>query len=69
MAVLGFGIGAVVTIAVFWSGLPFALAAAALSAAGPGEDHIADEGAAPATAGVILGLLAIVGAFVMCIIG
>ena len=69
MAVLGFGIAAVVTIAVFWTGLPFALAAAALYAAGPGEDRIAEEGEAPATAGVVLALLAVVGALVMCIIG
>lgn len=69
MAILGFGIAAVVTIAVFWSGLPFALGAAALYAAGPGEERVQDEGAAPATAGVVLALLGIVGAFVMCIIG
>lgn len=69
MAVLGFGIGAVVTVLVFWTALPFALAAAALYAAGPGEEQVPEDGAAPATAGVVLALLAIVGGFVMCIIG
>ena len=69
MAVLGFGAGAVVAVVIFWTGLPFALAAAALHAAGPGEEHIPDQGEAPATAGVLLAVLAIIGAFVLCIIG
>lgn len=68
-AVLGFGIGAVVTCVIFWSTLPFALGAAALYAAGPGEERIEGEEPAPATAGVLLALLGIVGAFVFCIIG
>lgn len=68
-AVLGFGIAAVVTVLVFWSALPFAFGAAALYAAGPGEERVDDGGAAPATAGVVLAVLAIVGAFVLCIIG
>lgn len=68
-AVLGFGIAAVVTVVVFWSALPFAFGAAALYAAGPGEERITDDGAAPATAGVVLAVLAIVGAFVLCIVG
>jgi len=68
-AVLAFGGAAVVTVAVFWSALPFAFGAAALHAAGPGDERIPGEGDAPATAGVLLALLAIVGAFVLCVIG
>ena len=68
-AVLGFGAGALVTVLVFWTGLPFALGAAALYAAGPGEERIPAEGEAMATAGVLLAVLAILGAFVLCIIG
>lgn len=68
-AVLAFGVAAVVAVAVFWSALPFALGAAAVYAAAPGEERVEDDGDAPATAGVLLALLAIVGAFVMCIIG
>lgn len=69
MGVLGFGIAALVTVAIFWSTLPFAFAAAALHAAGPGEERIEQEGAAPATAGVVVALLAVAGAFVLSIIG
>jgi hypothetical protein len=68
-AVLGFGAAAVVTVLVFWTGLPFAFAAAALYAAGPGEEHIPAEGEAFATAGVLLAVLGILGALVLCIIG
>jgi hypothetical protein len=68
-AVLGFGIAAIVFCVVFWSALPFAFAAAALYAAGPGEEQIPEEGEAPATAGVLLALLAVVVAFVLCVIG
>ena len=68
-SILGFGIGALVTVLLFWSMLPFALAAAALYAAGPGEERVPDEGEAPATAGVLLALLAVIAAFVLCIIG
>jgi len=69
MAVLAFGIGAVVTVVAFWTMLPFALAAAALAAAHPGDDHAEGEAPAPATAGVLLALLAFVAAFVFCVIG
>lgn len=71
MAVLGFGIGAVVTAVAFWSALPFALGAAAFHAANPGEERIPgeDEGEAPATAGVLLAVLAVIGALVLCVIG
>ena len=69
LAVLGFGAGALITVLVFWTGLPFAFGAAALYAAGPGEERIPAEGEAMATAGVLLALLAFLGAFVLSIIG
>jgi hypothetical protein len=68
-AVLGFGIGAVVLNVIFWSALPFALGAAALAAAAPGDDTPEGEGDAPVSAGVILALLAIVAAFILCLVG
>ena len=68
-AVLGFGIAAVVTCVVFWSAMPFALGAAAIAAAGPADDTPHGTEPAPATAGVLLGGLAIVAAFIFCIIG
>lgn len=69
MVVLGFGVGAVVTCAVFWSAIPFALGAAAIAAAGPGDDTPEGTAPAPSTAGVLLGALAIVAAFILCVIG
>jgi hypothetical protein len=68
-AVLGFGVGAVVTCLIFWSTLPFALGVAAIAAAGPEDDSPHGSDPAPTTAGVLLGVLAIVAAFVFCIIG
>jgi hypothetical protein len=68
-AVLGFGVAAVVLCAAFWSALPFALGAAALAAAGPADDSPEGEAPAPSSAGVLLALLAIVAAFVLCLIG
>jgi len=68
-AVLGFGIGAVVTCAIFWSALPFALGAAAIAAAAPDDDSPEGTAPAPSTAGVLLGVLAIIAGFVLCIIG
>ena len=68
-AVLAFGGGAVVTCVVFWSAIPFALGAAAIAAAGPQDDTPEGTDAAPSTAGVLLGALAIVAAFILCIIG
>jgi hypothetical protein len=68
-AVLGFGIGAIVTCVVFWSAIPFALGAAAIAAAGPQDDTPEGTDAAPSTAGVLLGVLAIVAAFILCLIG
>ena len=69
IAVLGFGIGAVVTCLVFWSTLPFALGIAAIAAAAPDDDSPEGTAPAPTTAGVLLAALAIVAAFVLCLIG
>jgi hypothetical protein len=69
LAVLGFGIGAVVLCVVFWSTLPFALGIAAIAAAAPDDDSPEGTDPAPTTAGVLLGVLAIVAAFVLCVIG
>jgi len=69
IAVLAFGAGAVVFCVIFWTAIPFALGAAALAAAGPGDDTPEGSDSAPSTAGVVLALLAIVGAFVLCIVG
>jgi hypothetical protein len=68
-AVLGFGVGAVITCVVFWSAIPFALGAAAIAAAGPEDDTPEGTAPAPSTAGVLCGVLAIVAAFVLCLIG
>jgi hypothetical protein len=68
-AVLGFGIAAVVTCAVFWSAIPFALGAAAIAGAGPRDDSPHGTDPAPTTAGVLLGGLAIAAAFVLCLVG
>jgi hypothetical protein len=69
IAVLGFGIGAVVMCAIFWSTLPFALGVAAIAAAAPDDDSPEGTDPAPTTAGVLLAVLAIVAAFVLCVIG
>jgi hypothetical protein len=69
MAVLGFGIAAIVTLVAFWSALPFALGAAAIAAAGPGDDTPEGDSPAPSSAGVLLAILAIVAGFIFCIIG
>ena len=69
IAVLGFGIAAVVFCIVFWTTLPFALGIAAIAAAAPGDDSPEGTDPAPTTAGVLLGVLAIVAAFIFCIVG
>jgi hypothetical protein len=69
IAVLGFGIGAVVMCLVFWSALPFALGIAAIGAAAPGDDSPEGTAPAPTTAGVLLAALAIAAAFVLCLVG
>jgi hypothetical protein len=66
--VLGFGIGAVVLCIAYKTAIPFALGAAAITAADPGDDSPHGTGEAPSTAGVLLGALAILAAFVLCII-
>jgi Na+/melibiose symporter-like transporter len=66
---LGLGVAAVITCAVFWSALPFALAAATFVMAAPGEEHPGESGEASASAGVILAALATIAAFIFCIIG
>jgi hypothetical protein len=68
-AVLGFGIGAIVLLVVFWSTLPFALGIAAIAAGSPGDDSAQGDDPAPVTAGVLLGALAIVAAFILCVVG
>ncbi len=67
-AVLGFGIGAIVTCLLWWSALPFALGIAAIAAASPGEDSVRGAKPAPVTAGVLLGALAIVAAFLFSVV-
>lgn len=69
MIVLGLGVGAVVTCTVFWSAIPFALGVAAIAAAAPRDDTPEGTAPAPSTAGVLLGVLAIIAAFVLCVIG
>jgi hypothetical protein len=69
VAVLGFGGAAVLFCLVFWSTLPFALGIAAIAAAAPGDDRPEGTDPAPTTAGVLLAALAIVAAFVLCVIG
>jgi hypothetical protein len=68
-AVLAFGGGAVITCVVFWSTLPFALGIAAIAAAAPDDDTPEGTDPAPSTAGVLLGSLAILAAFVLCVVG
>jgi len=69
VAVLAFGIGAVLLCMFVWSALPFALGIAAIAAAAPGDDTPEGTAPAPSTAGALLGALAIVAAFVLCVIG
>ena len=69
IAVLGFGIGAIVTCLLWWSALPFALGVAAIAAAAPGEDSVRGSKPAPVTAGVLLGALAILAAFLFSVVG
>jgi hypothetical protein len=66
--VLAFGIAAVVTCAIARTALPFAFGAAAIAAAGPSDDTPEGSAPAPSTAGVLLGMLAIVVAFVLCLL-
>ena len=69
LAVLGFGIGAVIFCLFFWSAIPFALGVAAIAAAAPDDDSPEGDAPAPVTAGVLLAVLSILAAFVLCVIG
>jgi hypothetical protein len=68
MAVLGFGIGAVVTCIIARTALPFALGVAAIAGAAPDDDRPEGIAPAPSTAGLLIGTLAILAAFVLCVI-
>jgi Family of unknown function (DUF6410) len=60
----------VVTLAFFWTGLPFALGVPALALAGTGRARAPQEGhAGQATSAAILAALAIVVAIVFCVVG
>jgi hypothetical protein len=60
----------VVTLAVFWTGLPFALAVPALALAATGRARAPQEGhGGQATAAAVLAALAIVLALVVCVTG
>jgi hypothetical protein len=69
MAVLGFGIGALVTCLLWWSALPFALGIAAIAAAAPRDDSVHGTAPAPVTAGVLLAALAILAALLFSVVG
>lgn len=62
------GVLALVTVVVFWSALPFAFGAAAIAASAPGDEQ-PTAAASSLKAGAALGVLAIVAAFVFCVIG
>src|SRR5689334_375556 len=66
---LGLGVAAVVSCVVFWSALPFALAAATFPLAASGGAHLGESADASPSAGVILAALATLAAFIFCIIG
>jgi hypothetical protein len=68
-AVLGFGIGALVTCLLWWSALPFALGIAAIAAAAPRDDSVHGTAPAPTTAGVLVGALAILAALLFSVVG
>jgi hypothetical protein len=68
-AALVFGILAIVTVVAFWSALPFALGAAAIAAATDPEGEAAGDGGSLARAGSAFGSVAILVAFVLCIVG
>ncbi|MEA2310387.1 MAG: hypothetical protein QOE28_355, partial [Solirubrobacteraceae bacterium] len=68
MAVLGFGIGAVVLCIAVWTAIPFALGIAAIAGAAPDDDSPEGTNPAPSTAGALLGVLAIVAAFVLSLL-
>jgi hypothetical protein len=64
------GVLSVLTIVIFWTGLPFALGVPALALAATGRARAPQEGhGGQATAAAVLGALAIVLAIVACIAG
>ena len=62
------GIVSIIVGAVFWTGLPFAVGAAAI-ALGLSQRESTAEGRGMATAGVVLGGIAVLAAFVVLLIG
>jgi hypothetical protein len=64
------GVLSVIAIAVFWTGLPFALGVPALALAATGQARAPEQGhGGQATAAAILAALAIVVAVVLCVVG
>jgi hypothetical protein len=64
------GILSILAIGVFWTGLPFAIGAAALALGLSQRESIADgEGRGKATTAVVLGGLAVLAAFVLLLVG
>jgi hypothetical protein len=64
------GVLSVLTLAVFWTGLPFALGVPALALAATGRARASQEGhGGQATTAAILAALAIVVAIVLCVAG
>jgi hypothetical protein len=67
---LTLGVLAIVTVAVFWTGLPFALGVPALALAATGGARAPQQGhGGQATAAAVLGALAIVLSLVVCVAG
>jgi hypothetical protein len=64
-----FGVLAIITLAIFWSALPFAFGAAAIAASAPGDEQPTTAAGGGLKAGAALGVLAIIAGFVFCIIG
>jgi hypothetical protein len=64
------GVLSVIAVAVFWTGLPFALAVPALALAATGSARAPQEGhGGQATAAAVLAALAIVVSAVVCVVG
>ena len=64
------GVLSVITLAVFWTGLPFALAVPALALAATGRARAPQQGhGGQATAAAVLASLAILLGFVVCVTG
>jgi hypothetical protein len=67
---LRLGVLSLITVAVFWTGLPFALGVPALALAATGQARATQEGhGGQATAAAVLAALAIVISIVFCITG